>query len=80
MTTPATLGDLLDLLARLQAASLFYTLADPTDRAIMVQVVVPGERWEIQVHEDGRIGVEVFVSERGVEGPERLEDLFERFG
>jgi hypothetical protein len=75
----ATIGDLLSFLARLKAAHIHYTLTDPTDGAVMVEVVVPGERWEIEFHEDGRISVEVFVSSRGVQGSGLLEDLFRRF-
>ena len=79
MKNPATISDLLDLLDRLKAAHIYYTLADPTEGAVMVKVAVPGERWEIEVHEDGRISVEVFVSSAGVQGPELLDDLFRRF-
>lgn len=44
----------------------------------MVEVAVPGERWEIEFHEDGQIGVEVFVSSKGIQGPELLKQLFQR--
>jgi hypothetical protein len=46
----------------------------------MVEVAVPGERWEIEFHVDGQVGVEVFTSAKGVQGPDLLEDLFRRFG
>jgi hypothetical protein len=75
----ATIRDLLSFLARLKTAHIHYTLADPTDGAVMVEVAVPGERWEIEFHEDGRVTVELFVSSRGVQGSELLEDLFQRF-
>jgi len=45
----------------------------------MVEVAVPGERWEIELHADGEIGVEVFKSVGGIQGSEALEDLFRRF-
>jgi hypothetical protein len=76
---PATICDLLKLLARLKAAHIYYRLSDPTDGAVMIEVSVPGERWEIEVHEDGRTSVEVFVSSRGVQGSELLQQLFDRF-
>jgi hypothetical protein len=75
---PPTIQELLAFLARLKAAKIFYTLSDPTSGAIMVEVAVPGERWEIEFHEDGQIGVEVFVSSKGIQGPELLEQLFQR--
>ncbi|MFL6464144.1 MAG: hypothetical protein ACJ73N_07015 [Bryobacteraceae bacterium] len=75
----ATIHDLLALLAQLKAANIHYALSDPTEGAIMIEVAVPGERWEIELHEDGQIGVEVFVSRSGVQGAELIEDLFRRF-
>jgi hypothetical protein len=75
----ATLRDLLDLLRRLDAAHIRYRLANPTENAVMVEVAVPGERWEIELHADGEIGVEVFASALGVQGAEKVEDLFRRF-
>lgn len=74
-----TMSELLTFLARLKSAHIYYSLADPTEGAIMVEISVPGERWEVEFHHDGRIAVEVFVSSRGVQGSELLEDLFRRF-
>jgi tRNA/tmRNA/rRNA uracil-C5-methylase (TrmA/RlmC/RlmD family) len=45
---PATIRDLLSFLTRLKTAHVHYALADPTDGAVMVEVAVPGERWEIE--------------------------------
>ena len=71
---------ILEFLARLKAAHISYRLSDPTEGALMVEVAVPGERWEIEFHEDGEIGVEVFASTGMTQGAELLEDLFRRFG
>jgi hypothetical protein len=76
---PPTVRSLLDLLARLKSAHIFYTLSDHTEGAIMVEVSVPGERWEIEFHEDGQIGVEVFATKGGIQSESALEDLFRRF-
>ncbi len=79
MTTPATIDDLVRFLDRLKAANIHYALSDPTTGAIMVEVAVPGERWEIEFHANGTIGVEIFMSEGGIQGSDRLDSLFERF-
>jgi hypothetical protein len=71
---------LLDFVERLQRAKLHHEFSAPTERAVMVSVRVPGEYWEIEFHEDGDVGVEVFRSVNGVEGKERLDDLFMRHG
>ena len=75
---PNTIADLTAFLARLKAANIYYELSDPTG-AIMVEVAVPGERWEIEFHEDGEIGVEVFTSRGPVESAKSLDELFRRF-
>jgi hypothetical protein len=77
ISKPGTLTDLLDFLDRLKAVSLYYEISNPTRRAIMITIAVPGERWEVEFQEDGGVQVEVFLSQ-GVEGSE-LKDLFERF-
>ena len=73
------ISDLLEFLDKLKAANIHYVLADPTDGAIMVEISVPGERWEVEFHEGGQIDVEVFVSKGGVRDAELLKDLFHRF-
>ena len=78
-TGPTTISEVIGLLARLKAAKIHYRLADPTEAAIMVDIAVPGERWEVECHEDGRISIEVFVSRNGVQGDELLDELFRRF-
>ena len=74
-----TIKDLLSFLSRLKSENIYYKLSDPTDGAIMVEVAVPGERWEIEFHEDGQIGAEKFVSAGGVQNSDTLNDLFSRF-
>jgi len=45
--TRSTIHGILELLARLKAAHMYYRLSDPTEGALMVEVAAPGERWEI---------------------------------
>ncbi len=75
----STIRGLLDLLARLKTAGIYYTLSDHTADAVMVEVAVPGERWEIEIHDDGHLGVEIFVSNGEIRDEAHLEDLFKRF-
>jgi hypothetical protein len=70
---------LVDFLEKLRVASIYFTLGASRPRMITVYINVPGERWEVEFGEDGEIEVEVFVSRRGVEGQEALEELFQRF-
>jgi hypothetical protein len=73
-----SIADLLRFLTRLKDAQIHYALSDPTEGAVLVEVSVPGERWEVEFHDDGRVSVEIFVS-KGVQSDEILEELFRRF-
>jgi hypothetical protein len=75
----STIRNLLNFLARLKTAKIYYRLSDHTEGAIMVEVAVPGERWEIEFHDDGQIGIEVFASAGVIRDRAHLEDLFKRF-
>jgi hypothetical protein len=70
-------GRLVDLLNRLDDAHICYTLLHTRDDSVMVDVSLPGSRWEIEFLTDGSIEVERFRSIAGVEDdPEILEELF----
>jgi hypothetical protein len=42
-------------------------------------VPLPGERWEIEFFDDGRVELERFVSQGVVEAPEALRELLAWF-
>ncbi len=68
-----------DLIKRLEDAKIHFTLTTVREAAIMFIIVVPGERWEVEVYSDGHLDIEVFRSISGVVGEEKLAELFERF-
>lgn len=73
--------DLLRFLNRLEEHKIYYKLGKVRNDAIMVEVVVPGERWEVEFMEDGTVGVEKFLSDGGVRYDEKeLAILFREFG
>jgi hypothetical protein len=53
---------LLMFLERLDKAKITYTMEHSRDEAVMVNLVVPGEYWEIEFLEDGAIEVECYRS------------------
>lgn len=80
MSTEDRFEQLLDFLEQLEEAHIYYSLAKSRFRMVSVQLVVPGERWEVDFGEDD-IDIEVFRSE-GVHDWEqgaKLKELFERF-
>ena len=74
----STFGRLLDLLNRLDAAHLYYKLDHTRPDSVMVDVAVPGWRWEIEFMADGSLDIERYRSVSGVENDAALiESLFE---
>jgi hypothetical protein len=56
-----------------------YELRIVRDEALMMSVAVPGERWEIEFFDDGRIELERFVSQGVVDAPGVLTQLLAWF-
>jgi hypothetical protein len=56
-----------------------YDLRIVRDEALMMCVALPGERWEIEFFDDGRIELERFVSQGVVDAPGALAELLARF-
>jgi hypothetical protein len=71
-------ASLLSFLNSLRDGKIFYRLSQHRDDAIMVEVAVPGERWEVEFLEDGSIEAEVFRSDGGIRDQKVLDDLLMR--
>lgn len=74
-----TLESVLGFLESLESASIHYQLASVRPEALMVNVAVPGERWEIEFLASGAVEVEIFTSDGAMHGKERLGELVARF-
>jgi len=75
ITQPA---NLLSFLNDLRAAKISYRLGHCRDEAILVEVAVPGERWEVEFFEDGSVEVEVFRSDGNIGDESVLRRLLEK--
>ena len=51
------------IFGRLDAAAIHYTVARYRDDAVSIRATVPGERWEIDVLDDGTVDFERFVGD-----------------
>lgn len=69
---------LLSFLSNLEDKKIAYSLNHIRDEAVMVELAVPGERWEIEFLSDGSVEVERFVSTGSLCGEEALSELFEK--
>jgi hypothetical protein len=73
---------LLDLLRRLREAKIAYSLRQSREDAVLVEVNVPGQRWEIEFVDYGdqvQVEIERFVSNGHIEDESALEELFAKF-
>jgi hypothetical protein len=73
---------LLELLRRLDRAKIAHSLRRVRDDAIMVEVAVPGQRWEIEFVEYGdevHVEIERFISGGEMGDESLLDELFQEF-
>jgi hypothetical protein len=70
---------LYQILAKLDAAKLYYTLDRTRDETVMILVQVPGRHYEIEVFGDGQIEVEVYKSDGNIGGQELVDELLRDF-
>lgn len=67
---------LLDFLLALEERKIFHRLSRVRAEALMVEVAIPGERWEVEFFADGTVETERFVSEGMVRSdPSLLDEL-----
>jgi len=76
MTALTTAADFRRELDRRHVA---YEFRIVRDEALMMSVALPGERWEIEFFDDGRIELERFVSQGVVDAPGVLAELLSWF-
>jgi hypothetical protein len=67
---------LLDLISRLQDAKIHFTITSVRNDAVMLQVAIPGERWEIELMQSGTFEIEKFKSDGSIYTEAALTDLF----
>ncbi len=72
------MNKLVSFLEELEEKDIYYKLNKIRD-AILVEVVIPGERWEVEFFQDDSIVVEKFVSDGILYDEKELEVLFREF-
>ncbi|MFJ7934181.1 hypothetical protein [Sporosarcina sp. NPDC096371] len=71
--------ELLDFLNKLEDKKIYYKLDKVRNESIMVEVAVPGERWEVEFMDDGTIEIEKFIVDGDMYEGSELKYLFENF-
>ena len=67
-------------LNKLEDNHIFYKLSKMRRESIMVEVAVPGQRWEIEFMEDGMVEIEKFIGDGDFYDGKEIEALFADFG
>ncbi len=80
LETKPVVTTLIEFLERLEQQHIHYRLEHNRPEAILVDIAVPGERWEVEFLENGEVEVERFVSDGNIRGDEQLESLFDVHG
>jgi hypothetical protein len=78
LQTKSGLGKALDLLDQLEKLKIWYRLEKVRD-ALMILITIPGERWEVEIFEDGHIEIERFVSDGKITNETTLDELLAEY-
>ena len=70
---------LFDIIEQLETAKISYTVSKYRYDAVSILAHLPGERWEIDVMEDGDVDFERFVSNGEVVERSVLDECIQRF-
>jgi hypothetical protein len=73
------LKEFINFLNKLEDSNIFYKLNKVRNEAIMVEVAVPGQRWEIEFMEDSTVVIEKFISDGDIYDGKELEVLLKDF-
>jgi hypothetical protein len=71
--------ELFAFLKQLENRKIYYQLNKFRDDNIAVNIVVPGQRWEIEFSKDGEIEIEKFISDGKIYNDDEVEVLFRNF-
>ena len=72
------MNKLIDFLNELEEKKIHYKLAKYCDEYIMVEITVPGERWEVEFSSDD-VRIEKFKSDGTLFDESEIKNLFELF-
>ncbi|EHQ90650.1 hypothetical protein [Desulfosporosinus youngiae] len=72
------MNEIIEFLNELENRKSYYRLNKVRD-SIMVEIAVPGQRWEVEFFSDGNIEIEKFISDEEIYDKSELKNLFANF-
>ncbi|MFP7472892.1 hypothetical protein SFC55_17960 [Niallia taxi] len=73
------LKEFIRFLNRLEQNDIFYKLDKIRNDAVLVEIAVPGQRWEVEFMEDGTVKIEKFISDGDFYDVKEIEILIKEF-
>ena len=78
------MNDFIGFLEKLEERKIYYKLNKTRTETIIVEIAVPGQRWEVEFNTYGsdssyEIEIEKFLSDGTIYGAEEIETLFREF-
>ena len=70
---------LMEIIRALEAARIHFTVSYHRYDAVSILAIVPGERWEIDILEDGDVDFERFVTTGGVTSEAEVNEAIAKF-
>ncbi|OIK08522.1 hypothetical protein BIV59_19915 [Bacillus sp. MUM 13] len=70
---------LINFLNKLEEKNISYKLNKVRNDAIMVEIAIPGQRWEVEFMADGTVEIEKFIGDDNFYGGQEIEVLFRDF-
>ncbi len=71
--------ELIQFLNTLEEKKIYYRINKTRTSSIMIEVTIPGQRWEIEFMDDGSVEIEKFVSNGEMYSKEELVVLLNEF-
>ncbi len=72
-------NNLLNFLRKLDKNTISYSISNPRENSIMVNVFIPGQIWEIEFMEDGTMEIEKYISNGEIYGAQEIDVLIRDF-
>jgi hypothetical protein len=68
-----------EIMSRLREAKIYFEMSSHRDGYVMLSASVPGERWEIEISDDGTVDYEIFSSDGEMRDELFLEEKIRHF-